>query len=156
MNCALCKKLSKDAHLDLASRKHLVGLGTAEYPWMDVEAIEGMSPDILRKRWPKLTFIRFEILGADNVVRYCEYQGGAEDKRIIVMGRPGSTDEVKSGMASFKIDPDAGYYMLGPELPDVSSSAVRNAFRTLRDSLHPDVSVVSLGNLRCWRVYSFC
>ena len=119
---------------------------------MDVGPSEGMSGRTLRelrKRWPKLTFTLFCVHGADDVVRYGRCYHATKDKRLIVIGRPGYTDQVKQDMLDLNVDPDAGYCFLGPELPDVSSSAVRNAFRTLANSLHPDVSVVFPGKLGC-------
>jgi len=128
-----------ELHIDAGSRKHLVGLATADYPWMDLETDSGRTIHTLREGWPKLTFIEFVMNGADDVVKYQKYRGATKNQRFIVMGRPGYTDQVKQGMVDFKVDADAGYFILGPELPDISSSAVRNAFRTLADSLHPDV-----------------
>merc|ERR1719350_2370523 len=61
------------------------------------------------------------------------------------MGRPGYTEQVQEGMVKAGVDPDRGYFILGPELPDISSTAVREALVTgdrkaLEDLLHPKVA----------------
>lgn len=59
------------------------------------------------------------------------------------MGRPGSTDDVRRGMASAGVAPE--HCILGPELPDISSSQARAASAigdraTLLQMLHPAVA----------------
>ena len=68
---------------------------------------------------------------------------------MLCMGRPGSTDIVVARARAAGVDVDAqharGVFVLGPELEDVSSTAVRRALRAgdaaaLAPLLHPDVA----------------
>merc|ERR1719254_324432 len=102
-------------------------LAISDYPWMGTERHEGATMRELQSRWPNLKFMHFCMNGADDVVKYRKYMDASERSRYITMGRPGSTDMVEEGMKAVSMDPDAGYMVLGPELPDISSTAVREA-----------------------------
>merc|ERR1711924_105782 len=97
-------------------------------------------------------FTEFDMNGADDVVKYQKWQfvmrrpgSRCVGYRMITMGRPGFTEEVFAGMAECNIDPDDGICFLGPELPDISSTAARDASLrgdcdTLLAMLHPAVA----------------
>ena len=61
------------------------------------------------------------------------------------MGRPGWTENALKGLADAEVDTEAGFYIVGPELPDISSTAVQDVLATRRDPkmltslLHPKV-----------------
>lgn len=88
---------------------------------------EGKAVWELAERWPELRFVHFSMNGADDVVKYGKYMWCGPRYRLITMGRPGFTEEVRRGMTEAKIDADSGFCILGPELPDISSTAVRQA-----------------------------
>jgi len=132
-------------------RSKLVDLATADKPWLgfnrlrDHEAVEH-----LQKTWPKLLFIRYEMNGADDVCKYQKWKHCGENRRCIVMGRPGFTEQVKHGAESHGTPLDKGYFIMGPDLPDISSTAVRKALQwehgqpskpeDLTHLLHPKVA----------------
>merc|ERR1719263_2224755 len=60
------------------------------------------------------------------------------------MGRPGDTDEVVRAALRAGVDLDAGRFIMGPELPDISSSEARKALArgdltAAARCLHPSV-----------------
>ena len=136
--------LNGEVAMDFATRQTLVDLAIADYAWIDGEAYQGASLWTLRRRWPRLVFTHFFLNGADDVVKCKKYKWARANARFITIGRPGSTDEVLAGMKAHGVDPDAGLFILGPELPDISSTAARKALaawdiETLRGLLHPRV-----------------
>merc|ERR1719203_2360245 len=117
-------------------------LALEECGGMSCERYEGASMQDLAIQWPRLKFVRFCLNGADDVVKYRKYTWSSSSRRFITMGRPGFTEKVKQGMAAAKVDPKAGYFILGPELPDISSTAARKAVAAqdmgaLEGLLHP-------------------
>ena len=106
---------------------HLVDLAIEAYPWMRREVTKGIIHKELRERWPALKFIHVRINGADDVVKHGKYAWSSIRQRFITMGRPGYTQAVVRGMLEAGVDPEAGYFIMGPELEDVSSTAVREA-----------------------------
>jgi len=131
--------------LSWATRWHLVELATADISWMSLETFEGESMEELKRLWSKLTFIHFYMNGADDVVAYNKYTWASSDARYITMGRPGFTEQVLEGMAHHGLDADEGKFILGPELPEISSTQARRALaegdtETLRLLLHPRVT----------------
>lgn len=115
-----------------AERTRLVQLTVAGHSWLGFGW--GLAMDELRHHYPKLRLTHFELNGADDVVKYGKFWS-QESARMIVMGRPGSTEAVREGMANARdrfgqpspIDADDTNFILGPELPDISSSAARKA-----------------------------
>lgn len=129
--------------LDIKERSHLVKLATDEYPWLCYD--EHCEIRALSRRWPSLRFVEIDMNGADDVVKYQKWACTGPENRMITMGRPGFTETVKEGMQDFKIDPNDGYCFLGPELPDISSTAARDASArgdvdSLLTMLHPAVA----------------
>ena len=113
-------------------RSDLVQLATADKPWLGCGWPQYL--DALKASWPKLNLTHFEVNGADDVVKYGKFWS-QPSARMIVMGRPGSTEAVRSGMADARdqlgrpcpIDDDDANFIMGPELPDISGSAARRA-----------------------------
>eukprot|EP00928_Gymnodinium_smaydae_P000128 TRINITY_DN10047_c0_g3_i1.p1 TRINITY_DN10047_c0_g3~~TRINITY_DN10047_c0_g3_i1.p1 ORF type:complete len:308 (+),score=32.74 TRINITY_DN10047_c0_g3_i1:40-963(+) len=134
----------KQKPISIADRGHLIDLATSELPWLCYDATRhGLQ--MLRERWCKLKFIEIDMNGADDVVKYSKWRYTNPSKRMIVMGRPGSTAAVVAGMKTSRIDPDAGTCFLGPELADISSTAAREAStrgdrETLLTMVHPLVA----------------
>eukprot|EP00928_Gymnodinium_smaydae_P000127 TRINITY_DN10047_c0_g2_i1.p1 TRINITY_DN10047_c0_g2~~TRINITY_DN10047_c0_g2_i1.p1 ORF type:complete len:684 (+),score=69.82 TRINITY_DN10047_c0_g2_i1:73-2052(+) len=134
----------KQQPINIVDRGHLIDLATAEYPWLCYDEV-GHGMNMLRERWRKLKFIEIDMNGADDVVKYSKWRFTSPSNRMIVMGRPGSTAAVVEGMKRSSIDPDEGTCFLGPELPDISSTAARDASargdrKTLLTMLHPHVA----------------
>merc|ERR1711924_229250 len=132
--------------LNLMERKRLIDFAIAEYDWLALEEAEGAFIASLRERWPRLRFNSFTMNGADDVLKYGKISWSSPDARFITMGRQGYTAKVEEAMKNACVDPDAGNFILGPELPDdISSTAVRKALvendlGTLSSMLHPDVA----------------
>jgi hypothetical protein len=146
------KKMAEagDVLIPQTQRSELVQLSTADKPWLGCGWPQFM--DDLQVGWPNLNFVHFEVNGADDVVKYGKFWS-QPSARMIVMGRPGSTEAVRAGMADAHdrlgrpcpIDGDDPNFVMGPELPDISSSAARRATRagdgeTLSQLVHPAVS----------------
>lgn len=132
--------------ISMEDRAHLVELATAELPWL-MYGPTGSQDAVaaLRARWPGLELIQFSLNGADDVVTYRKWAGSGPHHRFVTMGRPGYTQRLLSGLRKAKIDPDDGYCIVGPELPDISATAVRKALYNndedaLNSLLHPAVA----------------
>ncbi len=141
------RKLEKKGQptLSLAQRQHLVDLAIAGIPWMACEPREGASLAQLAKRWPGLSFVHFCMNGADDVLRHCKWRWSGPECRLLTMGRPGDTQRVIEGARRAGVDLDGGSFVMGPELPDISSSEARRALvdgdaATVGRMLHPDVA----------------
>ena len=90
-------------------------------------------------------FVKFAMNGADDVLKYQKWKGCSVEKRSIALGRPGDTEKLHKAVTRARIDVEQGYFIIGPELPDTSSSAVRKALRdgdteALGGQLHPAVA----------------
>jgi len=142
-----CKLKAKgQPFISFESRAELVHLATAELPWLKFSLGCRAEFGAMQKSCPHLNFVRFSLNGADDVVTYQKWNGSRESNRFITMGRPGYTDKLCAGMSKAwpKINPEQGFFILGPELPDISSTAVRKALHerditTLEGFLHPAV-----------------
>jgi len=129
--------------LNYEDRRHLAEIATRELPWLCFD--EGRGCRDLRQRWPRLSFQEFDLNGADDVVKYQKWRDAGPKNRMITIGRPGSTAAVVDGMRKQGIGPDDETCFLGPELPDISSTAARDASMhgdraTLLMMLHPAVA----------------
>jgi len=132
--------------LSYEQRSDLVRLATAELPWLCFGDGGTLERRIL-KLHPNLEFVEYDMNGADDVVRFRKWLSAGESNRMIAMGRPGFTDEVRSGIQRAV---DQGrcapkHCLLGPELPDISSTAARTASaagdrEALLEMLHPSVA----------------
>ena len=97
-------------------------------PWLSWESCrEGETVGLLRQTHPHLKFVHFFMNGADDCVRYNKFAHVRPQYRMIVLGRPGYTEKALAGARQAGIDLDAGHLVMGPELPDISSSAAREA-----------------------------
>ena len=86
--------------LSLAERSRLVELATAELPWLERSASRPHSEMArLHKLFPALRLQHWDMNGADDVVKYRKYQWASPENKMIVMCRPGSTEELLSSMA---------------------------------------------------------
>lgn len=132
-----------ERHLWFEDRRRLVELATADYPWLEYDAPEFGRR--LEHRWPALEFVHYSLNGADDVSKYRKYTWSGPCSRYITMGRPGDTERVRKGMAKAGVDQERGYFILGPDLPDISATEARRLLRSgeddvgLRELLHPSV-----------------
>lgn len=138
------RKLAKKglANIDVRERRMLVELAVADVPWMTTEKCEGSMVHELQKEWPLLQFTHIIMNGADDVRRHRKWTW--TDSRMIAMGRPGDTEFVVNAATRDGIDLEAGGFIMGPELPDISSSEAREALgrndvAKAAEMLHPDV-----------------
>jgi len=121
-------------------RGHLVKIATADLPWLNYVEKYGNIESV----FPELNIVHFDLNGADDVVKYHKWKWASRTARHITVGRPGSTQQLLKGMSEAGLDADNEFFIIGPELADVSSTAVRNALRDragyeLKDMLHPGV-----------------
>jgi nicotinic acid mononucleotide adenylyltransferase len=127
----VAKKLREKGQQALArrDRAHLVRLATARFPWLSTSD-ESRSAHLLsglQRRHRHLHFQLFVMNGADDVVKYKKWQKAGPNYRMITMGRPGDTERVRKGAAAAKVKGE--HFLLGPELPDISSTKARDASR---------------------------
>ena len=123
------RKLAQKGEASLSAEKRLglVQVAAEELPWLSWESCrEGETVGLLRQTHPHLHFVHFYMNGADDVVRYRKYRVGPQH-RMIVLGRPGYTAKALAGASRAGIDLQSGHLVIGPELPDISSSAAREA-----------------------------
>ena len=127
-------------------RAELATIATSEVPWLDFNPIrENVTVKWMEWRWPKLRFIRYALNGADDVFNKQKWRSCSEEHRFITMGRPGYTEKVIEGARRYGVRMNTGYFIVGPELPDISSTAVREALQkedaqALKSLLHPSVA----------------
>ena len=108
--------------LTYEQRSHLVDLAIEAYPWMQRDVTKGGIIPYLRERRPALKFIHFRMNGADDAVKHRKYAWSNIRQCWITMGRPGYIQAVVKGMLEAGVDPEAGYFIMGPELEDGWSS----------------------------------
>lgn len=108
-------------------RRDLVETAIAEHVWMGTEDHGGITIGPLRARWPRLRFVRLLMNGADDVLKYRKWEEAGPRCRMITLGRPGVTETVRAAATRFGIDLDGGHFIMGPNLPDISSSEAREA-----------------------------
>ncbi|CAJ1330384.1 unnamed protein product [Effrenium voratum] len=131
--------------IPLVQRGELVRLAAQDLPWMDLNpGREHSVAEELQTAFPRLRFHRFAMNGADDVYKYQKWRSCGPERRMITMGRPGFTAKVLEHAQREKVL-DQGYFLMGPELPDISSTAVRLALKendgaALETLLHPKVA----------------
>jgi len=136
-----------DTALSMQQRLALVDMATADIPWLQsCKGSHHSKIDELHQQWPHLIFDHFEMNGADDVVKYqkWKYIRHFPHQRYITMGRPGSMEQLREGMQRSAVSESANF-LLGPELPDLSSTRAREASKrgdreTLLNILHPAVA----------------
>ena len=109
------------------NRRALVETAIAEHVWMGTEDRGGVTIGPLQARWPRLRFVRLLMNGADDVLKYRKWEQAGPRCRMITLGRPGDTAAVLTAATSSGIDLDGGDFIMGPDLPDISSSEARKA-----------------------------
>ena len=122
----------REKPLGLADREMLVRVATAEMAWLELSTCKQIinSRDVarLRGQFPQLNFDHFDMNGADDVVKYSKWTRAGPSHKMITMGRTGSTLALLRGMARVGIAATGSAdFLLGPELPDVSSTKLRAA-----------------------------
>eukprot|EP00438_Fugacium_kawagutii_P034619 Skav225851 [mRNA] locus=scaffold345:206053:207396:+ [translate_table: standard] len=127
--------------IDWTSRAMLVRLATAETPWLSVSHLkENWVLWDLRQSWESIHFVQYYLNGADDVLKYEKWTWAVdEDSHFITLGRPTYTERLR------KVAPETPLFLIGPELPDISSSQVRAAlyeedYEALKKLLHPAVA----------------
>lgn len=134
-----------DPFLNYTERGHLIRLATGEHDWVGLSQ-EQRTHDF-QKRWPGLRFTRFTLNGADDVAKYRKWGQASRTNRLITMGRPGDTEKVMSGVRKSGAKVDEKFFIMGPELPDISSSKLRHLLCSgetdvakFGDLVHPSVA----------------
>lgn len=115
--------------ISLNERKHLVEEALSDLDWMAWESAQGVSMHSLQTRWKHLKFIKFFMNGADDIFNGRKYQSCKKkhETRMVIMLRPGYSDKLIKAMDKDGVDREDGQCVLGPELPDISSTKVRKA-----------------------------
>jgi len=125
-------------------RLELCRLATAsDASWIRVGTPADTWVTQLRTMFPSLQFTVWMLNGADDVVRFEKWEWASPDHPFITMGRVGDTPTILEAIGREGLTSDA--FVLGPDLPEVSSTAARKALRQADDAtveacLHPDVA----------------
>eukprot|EP00546_Thalassionema_frauenfeldii_P009850 CAMPEP_0178918120 /NCGR_PEP_ID=MMETSP0786-20121207/13646_1 /TAXON_ID=186022 /ORGANISM="Thalassionema frauenfeldii, Strain CCMP 1798" /LENGTH=202 /DNA_ID=CAMNT_0020591787 /DNA_START=189 /DNA_END=794 /DNA_ORIENTATION=- len=140
---------NKEPSLNIEQRSLLVSMAIEDTAWLGMEEEEGEMVSLLQTQWSYLNFIHFSMNGADDVVRYRKWLYASKEQRFITMGRPGETENVLKGIEKFPVNPT--YFVLGPELPDISSTDARKAIKSRNEAelerfLHSSVADWCLKN----------
>uniref|UniRef100_A0A6U0FWK2 Uncharacterized protein n=1 Tax=Helicotheca tamesis TaxID=374047 RepID=A0A6U0FWK2_9STRA len=119
------------------------------HPWMGAEEFEGETCRTLQRHFPNLNFIHFTMNGADDVLRHRKWRWANKNNRFLTMGRKGDTEKVAEAAARAGVNPD--FFIMGTELPDISSTAAREVLLkrdrdALSEMLHPNVMEWCLGH----------
>ena len=133
-----------ESSLNIEQRRQLVDLAVAEHDWLGTERRQGETVEELFSMYPHLELVHFYMNGADDVLRNRKWAWAGPQVRMITMGRPGDTSNVIAQARGAGVDLDEGHFIMGPELPDISSSDVRKALACgdlagAARLLHPDV-----------------
>ena len=139
-SCIGLIKLNADEHVDqkmrllgqqnlgYETRAHLVRLATVGKSWLALdETRDGFK--VLELSWPRLNFTYICMNGADDVWNNRKYNynfANAWATKMLIMGRPGYTQPVYEALKKRRVDFEGGVCILGPELPNISSSAARS------------------------------
>lgn len=146
----LIKKLDPLPIISIQDRAMLIGLATEEHDWLAFHSWPEKAVNKLRRLYRRLTFIIFELDGADAALWTKPWRRAKYEQRYIVMGRPADpgkdngTDKLRREMEKNGIWENTAFCLVGPEMPVVSSTAVRKNLLSgnilgLRDLLHPAV-----------------
>ena len=146
-------KGEKKAPLNYEQRIKLIELATANHSWIQIEEREGCTMQYLKHKWRNLKFTHITMNGADDVVKNRKWKRAGPDNILLTLGRPGDTEKVVAAVKEYNIDPR--YFILGPELPNVSSTAAREALaeedvEAAKQFLHPSVADWCI-KCQCWQ-----
>jgi hypothetical protein len=143
-------KMQQLSEVDISAvnRQMLVDFAVEDVDWICSHNNAWAALDELKSSFPKLKFIHYEVDGADVALKNCTWRYCSDDSRRVAMGRacadgePNPTQRII--MRANQDDIAAGRFIIGPELPDISSSSARAALRAgdlaaLRNMLHPRV-----------------
>ena len=115
------------APLSQDQRRELVNLAISDAGMQWVKHGDADDLKRLKRQWPRLRFDWAVLNGADDVVKYKKWRmHEGEGSIMITMGRPGSMEELKQGLLADGVQESASF-VLGPDLPDISSTAARAA-----------------------------
>ena len=140
-------KLHEKNELAITSkdRRDLCKLATSAHDlWIKVSQ---RSPEDwiaeLQRRFPQQQYTIWRLNGADDVVRHQKWRNASASTPFITMDRPGHTQEVLNAIHSGHVAPH--HFLVGRQLPDISSSAARRALAQADAAeigrlLHPDVA----------------
>jgi len=138
-----------NAPLGLRDRVHLARLAMRDYPWVTVHetGCEGDTYELWKKLYPQLTFVRYHITGTDDCLKYKKWQGTQASRTFVVL-RSADIDSPSNAQLFKTLHEEkvklGEEVVLGPGLPNISSSEVRNALckgniALAKKLLHPDV-----------------
>lgn len=143
------KKLSEKGlpSISMKDRRYLVQVATEEHEWLVYNSMSNHKNEdaickFYQSRWPHLHFDHYLLNGADDVIRRKKWTW--KNVRQIVMCRPGVTEELMTLLQNAGIDAASNNFIVGPELPDISSTEVRNVLvkgdkHRLLELVHPSV-----------------
>ena len=99
----------------------------------------------LQRQRPHLSFERFVLNGADDVVKHSKWRWATPDYRMITVGRNLSNDSVVQAMKEYRIEEKDLHFIFLPDVSDIPSTTARDACKkeglaTLRRLLHPSVA----------------
>jgi hypothetical protein len=131
-------------------RRMLIDLAVEDISWICSHTYAWAALEELKIVFPRLRFIHYEVDGADVALKNCVWRHCSDRERRVAMGRacadsePNPTQEIIARAQEDGVNFEAGHFLIGPELPDISSSRARACLRAgniaaLRNMLHPRV-----------------
>jgi uncharacterized protein (TIGR02452 family) len=134
--------------ISLKDRRRLVEWAIQEHnDWLAFNDVGFKDEHVYCKRheeiYPHLHFDHYLLNGADDVIRRKKWKWSK--LRQIVMCRPGITEQLMQLLKKEGISGTSDNFIVGPELPDISSTEVRDVLvkgnqARLLEMLHPDVA----------------
>ena len=136
--------------ISFEDRTFLVSMAIEDITWLTLD--HGWSTRSwmtwLQCQWPHLSFERFVLNGADDVVKHCKWHWASSSYRMITVGRNLSNDAVVQAMREYDIEEKDLHFIFLPDVSDTSSTTARGACKmeaiggitTLRRLLHPSVA----------------
>ena len=136
--------------ISFEDRTFLVSMAIKDITWLTLD--HGWSTRSwmtwLHRQWPHLSFERFVLNGADDVVKHCKWHWASSSYRMITVGRNLSNDAVVQAMKECDIEEKDLHFIFLPDVSDTSSTTARGAckmeaiscIKTLRRLLHPSVA----------------
>eukprot|EP00756_Hemistasia_phaeocysticola_P025076 Hpha_TRINITY_DN15987_c2_g3::TRINITY_DN15987_c2_g3_i1::g.72304::m.72304 len=125
-------------HLNKEERRELVGIATSKLDWLGYSDLDwegrkcpekAVAEEVRRFLAPSgSTVDHYYLNGADDVVKYRKWEWTGPFNRFITMCRPGYTETLLLEMRKQGVIPSP-YFLIGPELPDISSTEARAALK---------------------------
>jgi len=142
--------------ISYANRSKLVRLAVSEHRWITLSrSSDGLLCRQLQQQRPDLEFVWFTLSWSDDILKGQRWKECTAERRFIAMCRSGYSMQLCNALTHARMDPDMGHFIVGPEIPQISSAAIRRALgegdaSVLGKFLHPAVADWCLSMVAEW------